>query len=98
MLLARHARGCPGHPHFTVFAADEAVAGATGTKTRFALLPGHDDFNPAGAQPTTRYAASAALAFSAIAWNAAGSWIARSDSTLRSTVMPDLERPLIKTL
>src|SRR6202022_929172 len=44
------------------------------------------------------YAASAALAFSAIAWNAAGSLMARSDSTLRSTVMPDLERPLIKTL
>ena len=43
-------------------------------------------------------AASAALAFSAIAWNAAGSWMARSDSTLRSTVMPDLDRPLIKTL
>jgi hypothetical protein len=43
-------------------------------------------------------AASAALAFSAIAWNDAGSWMARSDSTLRSTVMPDLARPLIKTL
>jgi hypothetical protein len=43
-------------------------------------------------------AASAALAFSAIAWNAAGSVMARSDSTLRSTVMPDFERPLIKTL
>src|ERR1700742_1230496 len=44
------------------------------------------------------YAASAALAFSAIAWNAAGSVMARSDSTLRSTVMPDLDRPLMKTL
>ena len=44
------------------------------------------------------YAASAALAFSAIAWNAAGSVIARSDSTLRSTVMPDLERPSINRL
>ena len=44
------------------------------------------------------YAASAALAFSAIAWNAAGSVMARSDSTLRSTVMPDFARPLIKTL
>ena len=44
------------------------------------------------------YAASAALAFSAIAWNAAGSLIARSDSTLRSTMMPDLERPLMNTL
>src|SRR5260370_11208183 len=43
-------------------------------------------------------AASAALAFSAIAWNAAGSVMARSDSTLRSTVMPDLDRPLINTL
>ena len=38
-----------------------------------------------------------ALAFSAIAWNAAGSVMARSDSTLRSTVMPDLARPSIKT-
>ena len=44
------------------------------------------------------YAASAALAFSAIAWNAAGSVMARSDSTLRSTVMPDFDRPLINTL
>ena len=43
-------------------------------------------------------AASAALAFSAMAWNAAGSVMARSDNTLRSTVMPDLDRPLIKTL
>jgi len=46
----------------------------------------------------TPQAASAALAFSAIAWNAAGSWMARSDSTFRSTVMPDFDRPLIKTL
>ena len=44
------------------------------------------------------HAASAALAFSAIAWNAAGSLMARSDSTLRSTVMPDFDRPLMKTL
>src|SRR5258707_11633517 len=43
-------------------------------------------------------AASAALAFSAIAWNAAGSAMARSDSTLRSTRMPDLARPLMNTL
>ena len=41
-------------------------------------------------------AASAALAFSAIAWNAVGSVMARSDSTLRSTVMPDFDRPLMK--
>jgi hypothetical protein len=74
------------------------MAGTSSAKTRFALLPGHDDFNPAEHKRTTPYAASAALAFSAIAWNAAGSWIARSDSTLRSTVMPDLERPLMKTL
>ena len=57
--------------------------------------PGHDDFNQCGSVPQ---AASAALAFSAIAWNAAGSVMARSDSTLRSTVMPDFDRPLIKTL
>ena len=48
--------------------------------------------------PLADYAASAALAFSAIAWNAAGSRMARSDSTLRSTTMPDLERPSIKRL
>ena len=39
-----------------------------------------------------------ALFGSAIAWNAAGSWIARSDSTLRSTSMPDLARPSMKRL
>ena len=50
---------------------------------------------PLGPSPQ---AASAALAFSAMAWNAAGSLIARSDSTLRSTVMPDFDRPLMKTL
>ncbi len=33
-------------------------------------------------------AGTAALAFSTIAANAAGSWMARSDSTLRSTVTP----------
>src|ERR1700755_2663491 len=43
-------------------------------------------------------AASAALAFSAIAWNAAGSLMAGSESTLRSTVMPDFDRPLMNTL
>ena len=42
------------------------------------------------------YAASAALAFSAIAWNAAGSVMARSDSTLRSTVMPDFDEAVDK--
>ncbi len=99
MLLARHARACPGHPHLTVFAREKtSTAGTSSAKTRFALLPGQDDFNPAEHKRTTAQAASAALAFSAIAWNAAGSWIARSDSTLRSTVMPDLERPLMKTL
>src|SRR4051812_23290106 len=68
--------------------------------------PGHLDvktvlrtFCPAMTNDLTPvYAASAALAFSAIAWNAAGSWMARSDSTLRSTVMPDFDRPLINTL
>jgi hypothetical protein len=62
--------------------------------------PGHDDLQTVAEdnRETMAYAASAALAFSAIAWNAAGSAMARSDSTLRSTVMPDFERPLIKTL
>ena len=61
--------------------------------------PGHDDFECSQKnRGATAYAASAALAFSAIAWNAAGSWMARSDSTLRSTVMPDLARPLMNTL
>ncbi len=49
-------------------------------------------------RPARAQAASAALAFSAIAWNATGSLMARSDSTLRSTVMPDLERPSINRL
>lgn len=53
---------------------------------------------PKSRSPRQDQAASAALAFSAIAWNATGSWIARSDSTLRSTTTPDLERPLINTL
>ena len=41
---------------------------------------------------------SAALTFSTIAWNAAGSWIARSDSTLRSTCRPDLASPSMNRL
>ena len=62
--------------------------------------PGHDDLKNFAEENrgTAAYAASAALAFSAIAWNAAGSAMARSDSTLRSTVIPDLARPLMKTL
>ena len=76
------------------------MAGTSSAKTRFALLPGHDDLKTSQKKPrgATAYAASAALAFSAIAWNAVGSVMARSDSTLRSTVMPDFDRPLIKTL
>src|ERR1700730_8211678 len=61
------------------------------------LSPGAESLRFVPLTPWSQ-AASAALAFSAIAWNAAGSWMARSDSTLRSTVMPDLDRPLIKTL
>src|SRR5438105_8573776 len=88
-----------GHPRLRVFAREKtAMAGTSGAKTCFALLPGHDDFtNCAGRKLATAYAASAALAFSAMAWNAAGSAMARSDSTLRSTMMPDLDRPLINT-
>ena len=59
---------------------------------------GHDTGVAGRSKRLRAYAASAALAFSAIAWNAAGSVMARSDSTLRSTVMPDFERPLMKTL
>ena len=44
------------------------------------------------------YAGSAALAFSTIAWNAAGSRMARSDSTLRSTISPALASPAMKRL
>jgi hypothetical protein len=91
MLLARHARPCAGHPRLAVPAKSEDVDGR--------VKPGHDDLKKyAEHKREAAYAASAALAFSAIAWNAAGSWIARSDSTLRSTVMPDLARPLINTL
>ena len=43
-------------------------------------------------------ASVAAFAFSTIAWNAAGSLIARSDSTLRSTVIPAFPRPSINRL
>ena len=61
--------------------------------TRRSRHDGHDTENFAeDAERATAYAASAALAFSAIAWNAAGSVMARSDSTLRSTVMPDFDK------
>ena len=43
-------------------------------------------------------AGNAALACSTIAWNAAGSWMARSDSTLRSTNSPAFARPSINRL
>ena len=76
------------------------MAGRPSAKKCIARLPGHDSVEnfAEAADCTTAYAASAALAFSAIAWNAAGSVMARSDSTLRSTVMPDFDRPLINTL
>src|SRR5262249_52766027 len=48
--------------------------------------------------PRRRQAASAALACPTIASNAAGSWMARSDRTLRSTVTPALPRPSMKRL
>jgi hypothetical protein len=83
-----------------LFAREKSwMAGTASAKTRFALLPGHNGFRQSqNTFVATVYAASAALAFSAIAWNATGSWMARSDSTLRSTMMPDLARPLINTL
>ena len=43
-------------------------------------------------------AGSAALALSTIAWNAAGSRMARSESTLRSTSRPALPRPSMNRL
>src|SRR5262249_26487765 len=49
-------------------------------------------------RPLNPYAAIAALAFSTIAANAAGSRIARSDSTLRSTSSPALPRPPMNRL
>ena len=103
MLLAP---SCPGKSAKRVFALDvpgihvlqhlrEGRRGWPGTSPAR-----HDDLKNFAEEDrgTTAYAASAALAFSAIAWNAAGSAMARSDSTLRSTVMPDLARPLMKTL
>src|SRR6266511_3766367 len=45
-----------------------------------------------------RQAGSAALAFSTIAWNAAGSRMARSESTLRSTRSPALPSPSMNRL
>ena len=79
----------------------DVVAGAGEKKARNGRNgPGHRDPTRYIAQPRVAavQAASADLAFSAIAWNAAGSWIARSDKTLRSTVMPDLERPSMNRL
>ena len=92
MLLARHARACPGHPRLTAFASRKTWMAGTGP-----AMTTSRDFAEAPMRATPQ-AASAALAFSAIAWNAAGSVMARSDSTLRSTVMPDFARPLMKTL
>ena len=43
-------------------------------------------------------AGNAAFAFSTIAWNAAGSIMASSDSTLRSTATPDRASPSMKRL
>ena len=43
-------------------------------------------------------AGSAALAFSTIAWNVAGSRMARSDNTLRSTTTPAFASPSMKRL
>ena len=88
MLLAGHAGGLsPASTSYSV--CDGKVVMGWGR-------PGHNGFTDfAGG---AAHAASAALAFSAIAWNDAGSWIARSDSTLRSTVMPDLARPSINRL
>jgi hypothetical protein len=55
-------------------------------------MPGDDE-------PRTYAAAgNEAFAFSTIAWKAAGSVMARSDSTLRSTIRPDLFRPSINRL
>jgi hypothetical protein len=100
MPLVRHARPCAGHPRLAACTRKKTwMAGTSSAKTRFALLPGHGGFlETSQKNAMTAYAASAALAFSAIAWNATGSAMARSDSTLRSTVIPDLERPLMKTL
>jgi len=77
-----------------------AFAALKGLRPRRRDKPGHDTCNcdVMGLRKSQNQAASAALAFSAIAWNAVGSWMARSDNTLRSTVMPDLDRPLINTL
>ena len=49
---------------------------------------------------TEPYAAAGneAFAFSTIAWKATGSVMARSDSTLRSTIRPDLFSPSINRL
>src|SRR5262249_34025151 len=54
----------------------------------------------AGFSPGARegQAASAAFALSTIASNAAGSWMARSDSTLRSTTTPALSSPEMNRL
>jgi hypothetical protein len=51
-----------------------------------------------GPPPSECHAAIATLAFSTMAAKAAGSWIARSDSTLRSTRRPALASPSMNRL
>jgi hypothetical protein len=61
--------------------------------------PGHDDDGVVVGQfGYYAVAGNADFAFSTIAWNAAGSLMARSDKTLRSTVRPDLFSPSINRL
>ncbi|MGX1167611.1 hypothetical protein AB7M16_003877 [Bradyrhizobium sp. USDA 372] len=106
MILARHARPKSAK---RVFALDSPGIHVGEVVLRREMTAGAISARRASARAITSsmlrklrswaaYAASAALAFSAIAWNAAGSRIARSDSTLRSTVMPDLAKPSINRL
>ena len=99
--LRGSARGSPATKPSSSAKADDPVTPGVNDADRWLLdAPPSRSMTPEldAASDFRAYAASAALAFSAIAWNAAGSVMARSDSTLRSTVMPDFDRPLINTL
>ena len=64
-LSHRHARACPGHPRLTYGEAKTWMAGTSSAKTRFALLPGHDEREAVGRATATcsfhRSASSQAL-------------------------------------
>ena len=102
----RTASSAASSPAAAIAVQDFAVAAASMSDMRstadghvLAVTPGtRSSARMTRARDARSQAGKAALAFSTIAWNAAGSRIARSDSTLRSTVTPALSRPSMKRL